>query len=279
MPQTGPRGPVARRMPARPVPSASLPDAPGLVELARSRPRWRRPRGAAASDLARRARARRSGRSPSISCPARSSSPSRSSSARRSALRSARGRSSGIASAPPLNARASAPFSLPLASAASSSARDTPIHAPRPGRLGQRRRAAPRPSGEIARRTQRVARAVLARQDAAALRRAVAARRRFSDVGALGAHCEESASAASSDAWLGAGLVFEPVRAGGHDDLVALLFAQAVLAEHAALVLGRWAVAAQRRAVGAASAGGGAAPRASWRSARRWRGRRDRRAS
>src|SRR3546814_4877412 len=54
--------------------------------------------------------------------------------------------------------------------------------------------------------------------------------------------------------WRGcAVLVFKPVRAGGHDDLVALLFAQAIFGEHAALVL--LAVgAAHGRAVGVATA-------------------------
>ena len=48
--------------------------------------------------------------------------------------------------------------------------------------------------------------------------------------------------------------VVEPVRARGHDDLVALLFAQAVLAEHAALVLGTHVALERRAGLGVAAA-------------------------
>ena len=46
----------------------------------------------------------------------------------------------------------------------------------------------------------------------------------------------------------GSRFVFEPVRTRRHDDLVALLFAEAIFAEHAALVLGAVAAVARRAA-------------------------------
>ena len=63
--------------------------------------------------------------------------------------------------------------------------------------------------------------------------------------------------------------VVEPVRTRGHDDLVALLVAQAVIAEHPALVLGARTLGSGRRRGSA---------RFSER-VRRWQGRQDRRAS
>ena len=128
----------------------------------------------------------------------------------------------------------SAALSLPLACAASSAARSTPIQAPRPGARA-RTSGATSPSGPSARRisSSRGAGARSA-EDAGPLgtRRRWRASRSWTPASggsslhgdlpsALAAHWEASASASSP----GGVLVLEPVGAGGHDDLVALLVA------------------------------------------------------
>ena len=105
---------LARRFPPR----RGRPARPGRA-CAGPR-RWRRRRGAAARP-GRAAPRSRSARSRAARLPAPcASSPSRSSAAWRSAASIRSPRSAGTASSPVLNARASAPFSLPLACAASS---------------------------------------------------------------------------------------------------------------------------------------------------------------
>src|SRR5690606_32586571 len=184
---------------------------------------------------------------PKISFPARISSPSRSSSARTSACSARSGRSAGIVRAPVLNARASAALSLPLATASASAALSTPIHAPRPGARASAS-GSTSPSGETARRssssrppwapvsTQRRSGPSPAPRLSAMARSASGSLRGFR-IGGLLSYGLGGRSL----------LVLEPVRAGSHDDLVALLFAEPELAEHPALVLRARLVAAQRR--------------------------------
>ena len=198
------------------------------------------PRRAAASILSE----------PMIRLPGAASSPSRSSAAWRSAASIRSPRSSGTESSPVLNARASAPFSLPLACAASSAARSTPIQAPRPGRPGAH------VGRDLAVRAEREADQLVAcrgapGEDAVALGRVL---RRRPARSAPGRWRRRLASALRSGVRLTRQrligrfpqprpprpgvLVLEPVGAGGHDDLVALLLGEAIFGEHAALVLG-----------------------------------------
>src|SRR6187551_1030400 len=183
---------------------------------------------------------------PKISLPVRNSRPSRSRNARTSALSARSGRSSGIASCRPLKARASAPLSLPFASASASAARSTPTHAPRPGALDSAS-GSTSPSGETASRSRvpRPACSPVSTQrrsgpspdpSAPPMAWSVSGSLRGFRTGGLLSYGRGSRGL----------LVLEPVRAGGHDDLVAVLFAEPELAEHPALVLGAL-VAAQRR--------------------------------
>ena len=170
--------------PLRPLPPSA--DPPGLVELAaavlagvggveqqvdlaRAARRFR-PASAPLIRVARRAPRARAGRAPPGAAPPRS------------ARRDRRGRRA----SPVLKARASAPFSLPLALAASSAARSTPIQAPRPGARA-RTSGATWPSGPSASRISCSRGAVPPREDAGALRRSSPAAP--SSSGPLGAHC------------------------------------------------------------------------------------------
>ena len=151
-----------------------------------------------------------------------------------------------------LNARASAAFSLPLALAASSSARPTADPRAAARRAGADVGRRPAPSGPSASRI-RLSRVPLrAGQDAGAFGTALRSVRRGRGQGASAtprAHPGRIPQLASSRFFgtrlracgLGSALrllVLEPVGAGGHDDLVALLFGQAIVGEDAALVLG-----------------------------------------
>src|SRR5690242_20837172 len=174
--------------------------------------RWTLPARAAASTRS----------APLTSLPERASIPSRSSAVWRSAASVRAPRSAGTATSLVLKARRSATLSLPLALASSSSARVTPIHAPRPGARA-RTSGATSPSGESASRISSSRGAV--RRERMQVRSGICASRvsfRGFRIGGL----------------LGLRLVLEPVGAGGHDDLVALLFAEAVFGENPALVLG-----------------------------------------
>src|SRR5438067_1634134 len=139
-------------------------------------------------------------------------------------------RSAGTCTSLVLNARCSAPLSLPLASAASSSARLTAIQAPRPGARA-RTSGATMPSGPSASRIS---------SSLVPLRRV----RTHVRSGTCGSFSSVTASPASLRGFriggllgLGRLLFLEPVGAGGHDDLVALLFSEAVVGEDPALVL------------------------------------------
>ena len=155
----------------------------------------------------------------------------------RSARQDRPGRSTSLV----LNARCSAPLSLPLALAASSSARSTPIHAPRPG-------ARARTSGATCRR---------GRAQAGSARPWPPLRRVRTQV--RSGTCALTSSSVSAEVVIGRipqrrpprllrpRFVLEPVGAGGHDDLVALLFGEAVFGEDPALVLGAVARLARRR--------------------------------
>src|SRR6218665_3860513 len=188
--------------------------------------------------------------------PARCSSPSRSVNARTSAASVRSARSSGMESGAPLKARASAPFSLPFAIAISRSARLTPIHAPRPGaRASTSGSTSQLPSclaGEIARRisTSRAPLAPVKTQrlsgPASTMSELTRSLRGFRIGGLLG--CGIAAGSIGS----GSVLVLEPVGARGHDDRVALVFAQAVFGQDAALVLGAVRIAARRAVIAAA---------------------------
>src|SRR6478609_8413580 len=162
---------------------------------------------------------------PKIRRPVRISSPSRSRNARTSAFSISSGRLSGIARRPLLNARASAALSLPLASASGSTsplgetARRSISSRPALRPLSTQRRSEPLPA-----------------PGASAMSLAPSGSLRGFRIGGLLSYGRGSRSF----------LVLEPMRAGGHDDLVALLFAEPELAEHSALVL-RALVAAQRR--------------------------------
>src|SRR6478609_5706485 len=179
---------------------------------------------------------------PLMRLPARASMPSRSRAVWRSACSVRSPRSAGISTALVLNARWSPALSLPLALASSSSVRVTPIHAPRPGARA-RTSGATVPSGP---RASRISSSLVP------LRR----ERTHVRSGTCGS---PSTSARSSLGFVrnrvllpsgGAGgriLVLEPVCAGGHDDLVALLVAQTIFGEDPTLVLGpvaRFALAA-----------------------------------
>src|SRR5687768_17266995 len=136
-------------------------------------------------------------------------------------------RSAGTRTSSALKARFNAPLSLPLALAASSSARPTPIQAPRPGARA-RTSGATSPSGPSAIRISSSFGAV--RRERMQVRSGT---------------CASSGSLVlcRNRVLLGCGrrrfrLVFEPMRAGGHDDLVALFFAQTIVGQQAALVLG-----------------------------------------
>ena len=163
--------------------------------------------------------------------------------AQRGSVRSPR--SAGTLTSLVLNARCSAAFSLPLALASSSSARATPIHAPRPGARA-RTSGATVAVGPEREPDQLVLRALAASEDAGPLRDVRSSLCLLSD--------ERLIPGFRIGGLLGlrpAVLVLEPVGAGGHDDLVALLFAKAVFGEDPALVLGavaRLAGGAARRA-------------------------------
>src|SRR6185295_12108036 len=144
-------------------------------------------------------------------------------------------RSAGTRTSLVLNVRCRALLSLPLALAVSSSARATPIQAPRPGARA-RTSGATSPSGDSA---SRISSAFVA------LRR-VRTQVRSGPAPFAGLSEPRSSLRGVRIGGLlglvrvrGGGRIFlEPVGAGGHDDLVALLFGQAVVGEDPALVLG-----------------------------------------
>ena len=187
----------------------------------------------------------------------------------RSARRDRRAR----ASSPVLNARASAPRSLPLALAASSVGAIDPDPGAAAGRPGAHvgRDLAVRAEREA---DQLVARAQCSPRRGCSCARAVAWA--FLIPAPRLVSLRHRGFALTRQPLIGRfphprpPLVFvlEPVGAGGHDDLVALLVAEAVFGEHAAFVLGPVGLAL------AALLGP-----LLLRPARRWRDRRDRRAS
>src|SRR5690606_35554479 len=135
--------------------------------------------------------------------------------------------------------RASAPRRRPLAIASSSSAREAPIHAPRPGALA-RTSGNICPSGASARRIRspRVSRSperMHLRNGAAPARSREGGRELVSPSVSLG-RFRMRVLPGFGRGVRRRGFVLEPVRAGGHDDLVALLVGEAVFGEHAALV-------------------------------------------
>src|SRR6185312_3673878 len=162
---------------------------------------------------------------PLMKLPTRASMPSRSSVFCRSSasIRSLRSAATWISLF--LNACWRAALILLLALEASSSVRVTPIHAPRPAARA-RTSGATSPSGESASRISSSFDAV--RRERMQVRSGTCA----SKVSLLLAR--NRVLLGCRGGWL----IFEPVRAGGHDDLIALLFAEAVLGEDSALVLG-----------------------------------------
>src|SRR3954463_5323976 len=158
--------------------------------------------------------------------------PRRSSAVCRSACSVRSPRSAGTLRSLVLNARWSAALSLPLALASSSSARPTPIHAPRPGARA-RTSGATVPSGPSARRIS--SSLVPLRRVRTHVRSGTCASRSSVTPSAV------SLSFVRNRVLLAGGLgilVLEPVGAGSHDDLIALLFGEAVVAEQPAFVLG-----------------------------------------
>src|SRR4051812_16718864 len=164
--------------------------------------------------------------------PERASIPRRSSAAWRSAWLVRSPRSAGTVRSLVLNARWSAALSLPFTLASSSSTRPTPIHAPRPGARA-RTSGATVPSGPSARRIN---------SSLVPLRRV----RTHVRSGTCDSRSSVTPSAVSlsfvrNRVLLAGGLgilVLEPVGAGSHDDLIALLFGEAVVAQQPTLVLG-----------------------------------------
>src|SRR5512139_2223732 len=131
-------------------------------------------------------------------------------------------RSAGTSTEAVLKARERAPFSLPLALASSSAFRPTPIQAPRPGAL-VRTSGATCPSGPSASR-------ISSSRGAVRLVRM---------------QLRSDTCASSGSFWgfrigglPGFRLILEPMGSGSHDDLVTLLFAQAVFSQNARLFLG-----------------------------------------
>src|SRR6478672_7990096 len=166
---------------------------------------------------------------PLIRLPARASIPSRSSACLRSAASVRSPRSVGTRTSFVLKARKRAAFSFPLALAESSSERVTPIQAPRPGARA-RTSGATSPSGESASRIS---------SSLVPLRR-VRMHVRSGTCGSLSASARLSFRGVRIGGLLRLArglLVLEPVGAGSHDDLVALLFGEAILGEDTALVL------------------------------------------
>src|SRR5918993_537804 len=143
-------------------------------------------------------------------------------------------RSAGTRTSSALKARFKAPLSLPLAFASSSSARDTPVHAPRPGARA-RTSGATSPSGPSASR-------ISSSRDAV---RRVRTHVRSGTCGSGSRRSGDSLGFVRNRVLLprvirrGARvLVLEPVRSCGHDDLVPLLFRQSIFGQNPALVLG-----------------------------------------
>src|SRR5690349_3790387 len=163
---------------------------------------------------------------PLMRLPARASMPRRSSAVLRSACSMRSPRLAGTRTSLVLKARWSTAFSFPLALAASSSARATPTHAPRPGARA-RTSGATSPSGDSASRISSSRGAV--RRERMQVRSGTCASR----VSLLLARNRVLLGCRRS----GRLFVLEPVGAGGHDDLVALLFAEPVVGEDSALVL------------------------------------------
>src|SRR5579864_4399362 len=188
--------------------------------------RWTRPERAAASTFS----------VPLMRLPARASIPSLSSAVWRRAASVSSPRSAGTLRAWVLKARWRAGLSLPLALAASSSSREMPIQAPRPGARA-RTSGATMPSGPSAslisssrlpfRRVRTHVLSGTCGSDFATARSTFRGIRIGGLLGIVGN--------------LGRLFVLEPVSAGGHDDLVTLLFGEAVVREDPAFVL--WPVA------------------------------------
>src|SRR5438128_1527185 len=175
---------------------------------------------------------------PLMRLPDRASMPRRSSAAWRSAACVFSPRSAGTRTSFVLNARCSAPLSLPLALAASSSPRPTPIHAPRPGARA-RASGATSPSGDKARRMS--SSLVPFRRVRMHVRSGTCdslSSFRLSPV-SLVVFRNSVLLLLRSVARIRCGhVVLEPMGARGHDDLVALLFGKPVFRQDSALVLG-----------------------------------------
>src|SRR5690349_432519 len=175
---------------------------------------------------------------PLMRLPARASIPRRSSTVWRSAFSTRSPKSAGTSTSLVLKARWRAALSFPLELASSSSALPTPIHAPRPGARA-RTSGATDPSGPSASRISS-SRVPLRRVRIHVLSGTCAS---FSSVTAspvsLGGFRNSVLPALFGLGVLGRRFfILEPVGAGSHDDLVALLVGQAIFGQNSALVLG-----------------------------------------
>src|SRR5918993_436413 len=143
-------------------------------------------------------------------------------------------RSAGTRTSSALKARFNAPLSLPLAFASSSSARDTPIQAPRPGARA-RTSGATSPSGPRASRISSSRGAVRRVRTHVRSGTCASGSRRSGDSLGFVRNRVLLPGVIRRGARV---LVLEPVGASGHDDLVPLLFGQGIFGQDPALVLG-----------------------------------------